>query len=930
MLMSSYFFLGKEICIDIVPSSPKYIRNVEVSLCQKSIDEEHRSEERSTLYYGVKSLVKFDVADEYGNLIQQIRDERCYAVTIEYPETNVSYPLKWKMRSGKIFATFLPKLVGERQMIVRLVDKRLNSIQESTCTYRMPISVFHPSCSPSLTLKFLDENLRSCTAGKDFIFEVQIYDVFGNHVLQDCKESCDIVVQVPPFKTAVKQLGKEQVNVTKVNSPKHLSFAATVCFEIAGLRKVRLFVNSGSNSSSKDIYVKVLSSTPHQLHDVRFTTNGAMDKSFSADPKVMYRNQWSNLEARLVDCYENVVQELTNDYNIGFKLSNERQVEMVYKDAVVRNETLEVQIKINEAGNYDLLITLTDRKFPDQVFHLKAIKIQVENSPLYLAGSQFCYPESGVAGKKIQLEILPVDVFGCPVLTSSTINYNLTGDILNSPLEMDKNRELMDFSIIEDGPNIKICVSIVLNKAGARKLMIFDSDNKSKKIRIHIRSDLDDVRLEQTAPKATAYRTEKLVLTMLLFDRFNNQVRVDALESIPDLLEKDGPGGLHCTGKSMENNQVTIQCHFKRTGKYNLCLVDGDGNSLGSTSFSITVKEAPVDYGRSSITWSPQYDDIEDQPVFPEDESFQCCLKLKDIFDNYSDAHLAKDSIHIEYDNTEVKNIKVSSCANEIGCYNIVVPLNGLLNDRPNPKLWCFVNGIKIENPLVLPTLTVFEKYDDERDCKLQGLNIVCNSVKSEDVISNRDSYVENMKRVCKLESIEVDDVEDSAVIKLQSDEIEYTIQGGRKIRCPPKEIKNKLQQCRNILLHFLRAKYYRDTAFLLDEAREEWKTRASENYRENKGGGRPHFCSKIKEKYAALMKRYHTAACEEFFQFFNAERHQSEIDLHGLLVVDERKLLVYKRQLLSRGRLSSEEVNKKIEDERDHGNEAIRYCFLS
>jgi hypothetical protein len=77
-------------------------------------------------------------------------------------------------------------------------------------------------------------------------------------------------------------------------------------------------------------------------------------------------------------------------------------------------------------------------------------------------------------------------------------------------------------------------------------------------------------------------------------------------------------------------------------------------------------------------------------------------------------------------------------------------------------------------------------------------------------------------------------------------------------------------------------------------------------------------------------MRRYHDAACEEFFQFFNAERGQSEIDLHGLLVVDEKKLRDYERQLRSRGRMSSDEVDKKIQEERDHGNEAIRYCIFT
>ena len=485
-----FLLLDHEISIDIVPSSPKYIRNVEVSRCQKPVDEERRSDEMRTLYYGIKSLVKFDVLDEYGNSIQQIRDERCYAVTIEYPETNGSYPLEWKMRSGTIFATFLPRLVGERQMIVRLEDKRLNAVKETTCTYQIPINVLFPPCSPSLTLKHIDNNLQqSCTAGKEFTFQVRLYDVFGNAVLQDSDETCDIVVQVTSLKKAVERHRKEdEVTATKINSSDDLSFSATVCFEIAGIRKVSVIANSGSLSSSKDIFVTVLPSTPHHLNDVRFTTNGTIDESFSADPTVMYKEQWSTLGASLVDCYENVVQEVSNEYNISLKLSNDKgeEIEMEYKDAEIQNERFRLQAKINKAGEHNLLLNLTHRNFPDLMFHLKGTQIQVKDAPLYLAGSKFRYPDTGVAGEEIQIEILPIDVFGYPLDTASTIDYNLTADISDPILELKEIKETMDFRIVKQESKIVICVSVVLKKASRRKLIIFDRDNQSKKPSTHL------------------------------------------------------------------------------------------------------------------------------------------------------------------------------------------------------------------------------------------------------------------------------------------------------------------------------------------------------------------------------------------------------------------------------------------------------------
>ena len=908
----------QEVNIDIAPSSPKYIRNVNVSRNQKPLDEESILEEGSTLYYGVKSLLKFEIIDEFGNLITKLGDERCYDVTIEYCDHNLLYCLNWKMRNAQIFATFSPLLVGESQVMVQLVDKRLISAQHSTCTYQMPINVLHPPCSPFLTLQSLDENReRRCTAGEVFVLKVQVYDVFGYHVPQDSKETCDISLQIlssQTGQTAVKQPVEERESVTRITTYKDLSYATTACFEAAGHRTVRLNVNSGSKSICKEIHLKVLPSSPHHLNHVRFTTNGALDDSFSADPKVMYKNQWSILEGSLVDCYENIVLEHGNYYNIDLKLSGTKGVEMVYKDAKIRSNTFKGQVKVDKAGTYNLLITLARKHSPEQVFYLETIQIEVKDAPLYLPASQFFHPDSGVAGEQIQLEILPVDVFGCPIHASSSTDYNLTGDILNSPEEQDGTKELMEFNITNEESIVKICVTIILNKVGKRQLMIFDSNKKSMKLHIHVRSNLNDVHLEQAAPKDTAYTIKEVALSILLFDRFHNEVQIDALQSIPDLVVKDGPDGLDCAKRSVESNQVTFQCHFKRSGKYDLCLVDKDGNPLGNTSVSIIVTEAPVDYNRSSITWLPQYSDIEDQPVFPEDETFRCCLKLKDVFNNDYDANIPKGNIQIKCNNTEVKNINVSCCPNKIGCYHAVVPLNNLLNDRQNPTFWCIVNGTKIEKPLVLSTFTKFKEYDDERNCKLQGFDIVCHGVKKNDIIKNQFFYIENIKRVCQLKSIpKVDDFEDHALI-----------------RFPSEEIKDKKEKCRRILLHFLRATYYREAAFESDKDREEWKERATENYMKSKfgerfGKERAHFCSQIKEKYAALMKRYHDAACEEYFLFFNAERHQSEIDLHGLLVADERKLSNYKKQLHSKGDLTPGQVNERIEEERDHGNEAIR-----
>ena len=393
------------------------------------------------------------------------------------------------MSDGTILGTFFPKVTGTKQMIVRLVDKRLQSMMESTCTYQRPIHVLFPPCSPFLTLKYVDVNLEQrCNAGKEFTFQLKLYDVFGNTVAQDSNETCPIVVEVPPSKAAVKQQIKEQVNTVKIDTSKDLTFAVTVCFQKAGRRKVTLFAGShDSISSARDIYVMVHPSNPHHLNDLRFTTNDAIDESFSPDPKVVYRNQWSILEAKLVDYYGNVVRQEGNKYNIGLKLWDgiENETEIEYKDGKIQNGMLRLQAKINEAGRHNVLISLTRKDSPDQVLHLEEVQIQVEDPPLYLAGSKFHYPENGEAGSQIQIEILPYDVFGSPLNASSSIEYNLTGDILSYFLEDEEIKETMEFEIVTTELNVTIFASVVLKKASRRKLMISDNNGREKNPNTH-------------------------------------------------------------------------------------------------------------------------------------------------------------------------------------------------------------------------------------------------------------------------------------------------------------------------------------------------------------------------------------------------------------------------------------------------------------
>ena len=957
-------FLDQNINVDILPSSPKYLKNVNVCCNENPKDEEYVAEKINPLYYGVSSLLEFQVVDAFGNAIHHLEDDR-YGVLIEFSNDRFLYCREWTMKNDTIFATFFPNLTGQLLMGVRLVDNRFEMRdQDPTCTHQTPIDIIYPPCSPSLTLELLHDNLGKRIAGEKIYFQVKPYDIFGNAVPDDSNEISGITIQASSPKTRTKE---EVITVKDTITPE--SFAVPVCLKVAGHRRVKVSVNSGSRSSSKNVGVEILPSVPHHLNDVRFTTPGAEDESFTADSTVMYRNQWSFLEAMLVDCYDNAVQELSNDYSISLKLSGDegKMTEMKYEEVEVQNGKLQAKIKINKTGKHKLLITLTCRSNKDQVYFLKDVPVEVEDAPLSLDKTKFIYGNT-VAGKKMQVEIHPFDVFGCPLPADSKTDYELllTGYILKT----NENKETMKFEKSEKDSNIVIRVTIVLKKAGSRKV-VFGKDNKSKMISIDVSPDLTNLQWKLTPQKETAYRRQKFALSVRLLDRFNNEVRTDSLGYIPVLVKTDGPDELQCTGRSTEDYKVTFQCQFIIAGKYDLCLADREnGGSLDGTSVSITVQDGSFDCSCSCIRWIPEFEHIPDQPVFPGDESFRCRLELLDgVGHSKYGKIVAKNCIKVKYDDTEVKNIKVSSRSSEIGCYDIVVPLKNLVGDDPCPEFWCFVNGRKIEKPLILPKFESFEIYDDDRNCVIHdsSLEIFCYGVKPSDIIGSDHCNLNNIKRVCGLDddpkvktvarvkdyfgksrpirpeedSDNNDDVDDNdhhdeicTIIELPFEEIVRETWEDGTIVCSEEEIDNKIHRFRNILLRLLRALYYRQKAFELDNDREEWKELASKNYRKIKRGENidkniPRLYSQIKEKYANLMREYHDTACEEFFLFFNTDRYQSEIDLHGLLVVDEKKLLDYERLLRSRDRLSSPEVSKKIREEREHGNEAIRYVEI-
>ena len=192
----------------------------------------------------------------------------------------------------------------------------------------------------------------------------------------------------------------------------------------------------------------------------------------------------------------------------------------------------------------------------------------------------------------------------------------------------------------------------------------------------------------------------------------------------------------------------------------------------------------------------------------------------------------------------------------------------------------------------------------DENDCQLQSQNaknnkLVCKNVRKYDVLGEDCAHINNIERVLELKDrVEVQQTEGCAIIDLRN-------------------IKSHLHPiCKEVVQHLLRGLYYRKKASEAARVRMEWKNRLisiDEVLWLNKEEPSFVFCKYFKDFFGDLMNKYNREACNELFRFFNFQRDESEVDLHGLLVADEKKLESLRLYLLI-GSLSQEQIEEILE----------------
>ena len=112
------------------------------------------------------------------------------------------------------------------------------------------------------------------------------------------------------------------------------------------------------------------------------------------------------------------------------------------------------------------------------------------------------------------------------------------------------------------------------------------------------------------------------------------------------------------------------------------------------------------------------------------------------------------------------------------------------------------------------------------------------------------------------------------------------------------------------LVLSYLRGRHYRKKASEFDEQRQKWKTKSQEAWkRKNRRKAKDY--SQIKTRFSSLMSKSNKMARDQIFGMYNKDRGLQEIDLHELLVADERKLeKLYQRERQRHGEELANEVS--------------------
>ena len=409
-----------------------------------------------------------------------------------------------------------------------------------------------------------------------------------------------------------------------------------------------------------------------------------------------------------------------------------------------------------------------------------------------------------------------------------------------------------------------------------------------------------------------------------IFDEFNN----------PLCLKKTSLADVSSSSRYVECRDIKIKknhLHFKMKS-----IQTGNISTLIKIDNYALTKDFCVTFNPCSSSLS----DMTIEKINPVEEEFVYRLFIFDVFGepvpSNSTATLELDASFQSDENKVVS--KVKRIKQEQVCYDITVRGN-----RPwSRDLIVLLNGKQVNharefeftneecnaiNDLDDDDYEWIQKVFPERDCgifiplttgdddgmfvayneddyELKSQNakdhqLICKNVRKHDILGEDFAHIDNIRRVLEIKDlVEIERIDSHSIIHL------------RNIRPHLRPI------CKEVVQHLLRGLYYRRKASEAAKIRMEWKNRLisiDEILLSSKEEASFMFCKYFKDFFGDLLNQYNREACDELFKFFNFHRDESEVDLHGLLVADEKKLESL-RLNLSIGSLRQDQIKELLE----------------
>ena len=174
----------------------------------------------------------------------------------------------------------------------------------------------------------------------------------------------------------------------------------------------------------------------------------------------------------------------------------------------------------------------------------------------------------------------------------------------------------------------------------------------------------------------------------------------------------------------------------------------------------------------------------------------------------------------------------------------------------------------------------------DEHNCQIQrpsgrnGCKVVCRNTKKYDIFGPDFAHINNIKRALQLKDrVNLHEIQGEATVIIDLNDVQS----------------HHHLNCKEIVQHLLAGLYYRKKASEAARIRMQWKEifmilEESLSVSLERSPSLK-LCKFFKDHFRKLMNQYNREAAKELFDFFNFQRDESEVDLHGLFVADEKRL---------------------------------------